>query len=116
LGKGDLKDRQRLDLYADAAGNISTTQTLTGLEEVTEIYDYSSVESLAELEKEGREQFAALREDGKIDTTLTETQEYDIGDIIGATEVVTGTSVTKYISKKIVTITANQFSVDYSIG
>lgn len=116
LGKGDLKDRQRIDLYADAAGNISTTQTFTGLDEVTEIYDYSSVESLAELEKEGREQFAALREDGKIDTTLTETQEYDIGDIIGATEVVTGTSVTKHISKKIVTITANKFSVDYSIG
>jgi hypothetical protein len=116
LGKGELKDRQRLDLYADANGNISTTQTLTGLDEITEVYDYSSVESLEELENEGRKEFASRRKDGKIEVTLTQTQNFDISDIIGATELVTGISVTKHISKKIVTIENDRVKVDYNVN
>lgn len=116
LGKGDLKDRQRLDLYVDVNGNISRTQTITGLDEITEVYDYSSVESLDELEKEGREEIASRREDGKVEVTLTETQEFDISDIIGATEEVTHTTVTKHISKKIVTISNDNLLIDYNIN
>jgi thioester reductase-like protein len=116
LGKGELKDRQRIDLYVDADGNISRTQTITGLDEITEVYDYSSVESLDELEKEGREEIASRREDGKVEATLTETQEFDISDIIGATEEVTHTIVTKHISKKIVTISNDKLLIDYNIN
>lgn len=116
LGKGELAARQRLDLFADADGNISTTQTLTGLAEITEVYDYSSVESLDELEKEGRKEMESRRADGKVDVTLSQTQNFDISDIIGATEHVTGISVTKHISKKIVTIENGRLKVDYNIN
>ena len=44
-GKGDLEERQVIHLYADSRGNISHTQSLTGIQEVVRVYDYSSAES-----------------------------------------------------------------------
>lgn len=41
---------------------------------------------------------------------------YDLGDIVGATEIVTGMFVAQVISKKIVTIKNNQISIKYEIG
>jgi hypothetical protein len=60
LGSGELKDRHVLHLYADAAGTISTTQTITGLAERTAVYDYGNIENNADLEKEGRKRFREL--------------------------------------------------------
>lgn len=116
LGQGELKDRTRIDLYADADGNISTTQTITGLDEVVDVYDYSSVESVEELEKEGIKHFNEIREDGAIDVNLEQTQDFDISDKIGAIEYTTGISVVKYISKKIVKIDSKGTTINYSIN
>lgn len=115
LGQGELKDRQRIDLFADEDGNISTTQTMFGIDEFTEVYDYSSVESVEELEKEGISEFKERRKDGEIDVNFDSGRIYDIGDIIGASERITGISVTKRISKKIVSINKSQITVNYSI-
>lgn len=41
---------------------------------------------------------------------------YDIGDIVGATETVTGLSVWQPISKKIVTIKNGQITISYKVG
>lgn len=60
LGSGELRDRYVLNLYADTAGNIGTTQTITGLAERTAVYDYGSIENNADLEKEGRKRFREL--------------------------------------------------------
>ena len=116
LGQGELKDRTRLDLFADADGNISTTQTITGLAEVVDVYDYSSVESVEELEKEGRKHFEEIRKDGNIDVNLEQTQDFDISDKIGAIEYTTGISVVKYISKKIVKIDQKGTTINYNIN
>jgi hypothetical protein len=116
LGKGELKDRQRIDLYADESGNISTTQSITGLAEVVDVYDYSSVESGEELEKEGIKHFKEIRKDGDIDVDLEQTQDFDISDKIGAIEYTTGISVVKYISKKIVKIDEKGTVINYNIN
>ena len=55
LGKGELADREVIHVYADAQGNISTTQSLTGLKEITAIYDNSNAESSEELKQGGIE-------------------------------------------------------------
>lgn len=60
LGSGELRDRYVLNIYADAAGNISLTQTITGLAEREAVYDYGNIESNADLEKEGRKRFREL--------------------------------------------------------
>lgn len=116
LGKGELADRQIIHLYADAEGNISKTQTQFGLNERTEVYDYSSVESIEELEKGGIEQFKELLNDGKVQMQLNAAQEYDIDDIVGAREFITGITMSKPIVKKIVTINKGIIKVENKVG
>ena len=42
LGTGELKDRAVVHWYADVNGNVSQTQSLTGLAERQAVYDYSN--------------------------------------------------------------------------
>ena len=116
LGKGELADRQIIHLYADAEGNISKTKTQFGLDERTEVYDYSSVESLEELESSGIEKFKELQNDGKVQMQLDASQEYDIDDIVGAREFITGITMSKPIVKKIVTINKGIIKVENKVG
>ena len=115
LGQGELKDRQRIDLFADEDGNISTTQTIFGIDERTETYDYSSVESLDELEKEGRSEFKERRKDGEVNIDFDATRDFDVSDLVEVSEVITGLTVKKRISKKIVSINKSQVTVNYKI-
>lgn len=116
LGKGELADRQIIHLYADAEGNISKEQTQFGLNERTEVYDYSSVESLEELESSGIEKFKELQNDGKVQMQLDASQEYDIDDIVGAREFITGITMSKPIVKKIVTINKGIIKIENKVG
>lgn len=117
LGKGDLKDRKVIHLYADASGNISSNQTFSGIDEVAGTYDYSSVESEAELEKNGREQLQKLLDAANsLETSFDSNMEYDIDDIVGAKEVITGTQVTCNITKKIVKVNDKGLSIECQIG
>ena len=106
LGKGDLAERQVLNLYTDENGNVSQTPYYTGLDEVAQTYDYSNVESDEELLKSGTEKLLELQQADQIDITL-ENSEKDVGDIIGGIEVVTGLRITAPITKKIVKIENN---------
>lgn len=115
LGQGELKDRQRIDLFADEDGNISTTQTIFGIDERTETYDYSSVESLDELEKEGISEFKERRKDGEVNIDFDVTRDFDVSDLVEVSEVITGLTVKKRISKKIVSINKSQVTVNYKI-
>lgn len=117
LGKGELENRTVLHLYTDRDGNISTTQTLTGIDEVTDVYDYSSVESEEELEKEGREKLKELWEPASIKISFDGSDEsYDIGDIVGAYDNITKISANATITKKIVTIKNGQTTISYKVG
>ena len=117
LGKGDLKERMVRHLYMDAKGNVSKTQTFFGIDEVTESYDYSSVESEEELINSGTERLQeAYSEANTLETDFENNVEYDIGDIVGARENITGVKVTRDIVKKIVKVNNNGISVECQIG
>ena len=117
LGKGDLKERMVRHLYMDASGNVSKTQTFFGIDEVTEAYDYSSVESEEELINGGTERLQkAYSEANTLETDFENNTEYDIGDIVGARENITGVKVTRDIVKKIVKVNNNGISVECQIG
>ena len=114
LGQGELAQRTVINLYTNANGNVSQTQYFTGLDEVTAIYDYSSVESYEELLKSGTEKLLEYQEVDDIKITI-ENAEKDVGDIVGGYEVVTGMKITGEINKKIVKIENNndpQFSYE----
>ena len=117
LGNGELKDRIVRHLYMDASGNVSQTQTFFGIDEVTESYDYSSVESEEELINGGIERLQeAYSEANMLKTDFENNAEYDIGDIIGARENITGIKVTRDIVKKIVKMNNNGITIECQIG
>ena len=117
LGQGDLAERTVIHLYADSEGNISHTQSITGLDEITEVYDYSNAESDEELEKGGTEIIQDSWNQDKIEFSFNSNAEvYDIGDVVGALERITNISVNAEITKKIVTIKNNQTTISYKVG
>jgi len=98
LGQGELKDRQVVHLYMDEEGNISTEQSLTGVDEITDVYDYSSAESLEDLIVYGKKR---LKEQGNYTTLQISLNEMDaqVGDIVGGQEQVTGITLKKQIAE-----------------
>ena len=52
-GTGELENRAIVHFYADAAGNISHTQSLFGVDEISALYDYSNADE-EKLEEEGK--------------------------------------------------------------
>ena len=117
LGKGNLTERQIVHLYVDDKGNIGETQTFTGLQEVTSVYDYPNVESLDELKKNGIEKLKGYATEDKVKMNFTaEETIYDIGDIVGAKEIITGIVAIEKITKKIVTIKQGLVNIQYKVG
>ena len=117
LGSGELEDRTVIHLYADNHGNISQTQTQFGLDEHAAVYDYSAVESEEELLKQGTEHLASLWLPDEMVIKLDDSSDfYHVGDMVGATDNITGLSTTATIRKKIVTIREGLISISYEVG
>lgn len=117
LGRGELAEREVLHLYVDAAGRISKTQTFTGLFERTETYENSNAESLEDLERGGIERLNELAIVDEVSVDLSEEDaNYDVQDLVGATDNVTGLSVAAEIVKKIVTVESGEITISYETG
>lgn len=115
LGQGDLKDRRVIHLYADGVGNISGTQTFTGVDEVCTTYDYPNAESDEELIKGGVDIIKASWASDTIEFDFeSDDESFDINDVIGAKEFATRTEVVAHITKKIIQIKDYTTSIAYS--
>lgn len=113
LGSGELANRTVVHLYADASGNISQTQTFTGTAEYTAVYDYSNAEDTAELIKGGTERLKELLQQDDLSVDVNEVDDpYDVGDIVGASDDVTGVTIAVPITKKIIRVQSGIVSVD----
>ena len=117
LGAGDLAERTVIHLYADKDGNISHTKSFFGMDEVCEVYDCSNAESNEELENGGREVIEKSWNSDSVKINFTNSSSvYDIGDIVGAKENVTGISIVQKIIKKIVTLNNDRATISYKVG
>lgn len=118
LGRGELADREVIHLYCDQAGQIGRTQFYTGLDEIVEIYENTAVESVEDLESGGLSRFTELRNSDKAEIDLQEGvgRAYDIGDIVGAKDVLTGIGVSAAVTQKIVRIKNGVISTEYKTG
>lgn len=117
LGRGELAAREVIHLYVDGEGNISKSQTFTGMDERTDTYENANVESLEDLENGGIERLKELALEDEVETSLDEdSEQYEIQDLVGATDNITGMTVTVEISKKIVTIDSGQITISYEVG
>lgn len=116
FGSGELKDRIRLDLYADESGNVSKTQSIFGAKHRGAVYDYSSADAEA-LEKDGRKKLEELQAADEIQVTLPDDSEYEIGDVVGGREPVTGIYTTATLTRKTVLIDGDgETDVRYEAG
>lgn len=115
LGKGELAEREVIHLYADNSGKIVEYQTVSGLDEITDVYDNTSSE---DLRADGIERFKELRNIDKAEISIPEDNQqiYDIGDIVGATEYKSGVNVTVAVTQKIVKINNGVISTEYKTG
>lgn len=118
LGRGELAERTVIHLYVDQFGRIGDSQYYTGIEEVTDTYDLSNAEDAETLRSKGIEQLKKLRNNDKAEISVSESveQSYDIGDIVGASEMKSGVSVAAPVSQKIVRIKNGVISTEYQTG
>ena len=82
LGSGELKDRMRVDLYADTQGRISTIQSIVGADEYTQVYDYSNAKDVDDLKASGTEKLKELIADTPLEVEVKD-GAYAVGDIVG---------------------------------
>ena len=116
LGTGELKDRTIIHLYADENGNVSQEQTFFGSLENALTYDYSSAEH-DELLEEGTKKLEELQSCDTSEATFLEDKDYDVDDIVGTYDAITGEFITATITKKILSVNSNgDLSVSYEIG
>lgn len=85
LGKGEMQDREVLDLYADEDGAVSGSQTLFGLDHRADVYELSNEEGTA-LEEAGRKRLAELYEQrDETEIVIPRGVEVSVGDTLSAT-------------------------------
>lgn len=102
LGKGDLKAREVLHLYADRSGNVSTSQSIKGVDEIAEVYDDSSAEG-DKLRKDGTKKLRELWQASQEVTVKsgTTSADFDLGDVIGGTDPWSGLTARAIVTKKV---------------
>lgn len=117
LGEQDLKNRYVSEWYADSRGNVSRKQTLTGVEEVAEIYDYSAAEQQT-LDDSTMKRLQELQTGGTVDVTLAESigERLKVDDIVTASDHNTGLTVTAKITKRIIKISDGIMTTSCEVG
>ena len=115
LGKGELKDRLVKHLYADKDGNISETQSIFGIDEIVQTFENSGAEEETLIET-GRNKLKELLSKKSFTASVKAVeQELFLGDTVSGRDYITGNSVTKQITDKIVKKELNVISISYKI-
>ena len=117
-GEGELEQRVVIDLYANASGVVSTTQIFTGVDEITEFYDYSNADA-TELLEGGTKKLKEYQVQGEAEITRVGKGEWDVGDVLQARDNRSGVTVTASVTGKTVKLDSStdwQLSIEYGIG
>ena len=114
-GKGELEDRAVVHFFADAAGNVSHTQSLFGVDEIAALYDYSNADE-EKLEEEGRKKLQEYQTRGSVEVEAHDDIDVDVGDVISARDNAHGRMVTATVAKKIVKVSRGVATYSYEVG
>ena len=114
LGQGELANRVVYHLYADKDGNITTTPYYTGIDEVTEVYDYPGAE-LEDLIQAGTERMQDLMNENEFQITIRPDMEIAIGDIVGGRDYLSGMTMRSPIIGKILKWENGFKTIEYKI-
>lgn len=114
-GTGELEERAVVHFYADAAGEVSHTQTLFGVDEIAALYDYSNADE-EKLEEEGRKKLQEYQTQGSVEVAAHDDIDVDVGDVISARDNAHGRTVTATVAKKIVKVSRGVATYSYEVG
>ena len=114
-GTGELENRAVVHFYADAAGNVSHTQSLFGVDEICAFYDYSNADE-AKLEEDGGKKLREYQTRGSVEVDAHDDIDVDVGDIISARDNVHGKTVSATVVKKIVQVSRGVAAYRYEVG
>ena len=115
LGKGELKDRQVVHLYAQLDGSIlQDKKYYTGLQERTEVYDYSSAETLEDLISNGKKRLKE-RMSSKAMKLKVQGINVQIGDIVAGRDYETGLYMQKPVVQKIVSVENGTITIEHKV-
>lgn len=114
-GTGELEDRAVVHFYADAAGNVSHTQSLFGVDEISALYDYSNADE-EKLEEEGKKKLQEYQTQGSVEVEAHDDIDVDVGDVIAARDNAHGRTVTATVAKKIVKVSRGVATYGYEVG
>ena len=114
-GEGELQERVVVDLYADSSGNVSQTQTQTGVDEIAVLYNYNNADA-TELIAEGTKELQSYQLGGGADLQVNNKGDWHVGDLIQVRDNNSGLVITSTINKKIVKVKNGVLSVDYEVG
>lgn len=116
LGQGELAARTVIDLYADANGNVSTTQTLFGVDEVADVYENTSEADTEKLRQDGIDKLRERQQFASVDMALPSESGFQIGDTVTAYSTETGLVAAAEVVKKVVSVTDDGTVTDYELG
>ena len=115
LGKGELQERLQVDLYAWPDGSIRKVQNYAGMDLVEQYYENTSVDSLGELEKEGRKKFEDIKDYKQLKISVSDT-ELELGDIVGGRERITGIYMAAPVVRKIIDVSGKgRVGIEYKL-
>lgn len=115
LGEGTGTSRVVRHDYADAWGNVSQVQSLFGVDEISETYDYSNADA-SRLAESAPKRLRDLQDRGSMKASLDYGEGYAVGDVVTATDVATGDEVTIAVGTVIAVATDDSLVVEYRAG
>nr|DAY91116.1 MAG TPA: Protein gp18.1, prophage tail protein gp18.7A [Caudoviricetes sp.] len=104
LGAGELEQRQQVDLYAWPDGSIQKERYYTGIDLIEQYYENTTVDTLVELEEEGRKKLEELMNYKQLKISVDDT-DLELGDIVGGRERITNIYMAAPVIRKIVDVT-----------
>lgn len=120
LGKGELLDRMIVDLYKLSDGTIVSDKTtalndgIFGLNERTIIYENTNAEDENDLIDGGTDKLE--ENSNELSMEISNVDDVEVGDIVGARDRITGIQMRKKISSKLYKGYMDRVKIDYKVG
>lgn len=121
LGKGELESRTVLYLHLRDNGTVESLGRYDAIPNGVNVrvyrYDYPNAESVSDLLTAATEQFAEINGTQTQSVTISdEAADYELGDIVGGRDYITGMTVAQPITKKIIKYEGGILALDYQLG
>lgn len=117
LGRGELVDREVVELWRLDNGTITSTPQPIGPKDKQFVLDYPNAESLEELTNNATAKLIENAPEESIAINLDEIEtDFRLGDVVGGKDKVTGLKISKPITQKILKIDRSGRKINYKAG